>query len=71
LVVDNVLIVPDGLDAALVNEVLAAIFDNLPEVQAIHPAAKRLSLQTAAAKTAVPYHPAAIAFYAARGIKVQ
>lgn len=71
LVVDNVLIVPEGLDGALVKEVLAAVFDNLPDVQAIHPAAKRLSLETAAAKSAVPYHPAAIEFYASRGVKMQ
>jgi hypothetical protein len=71
LVVDNVLIVPEALDGALVKEVLAAVFDNLPEVQAIHPAAKRLSLETAAAKSAIPYHPAAIEFYASRGVKAQ
>jgi TRAP transporter TAXI family solute receptor len=71
LVVDNVLIVPEGLDGAMVKEVLAAVFDNLPDVQAIHPAAKRLSLETAAAKSAVPYHPAAIEFYASRGVTMQ
>jgi TRAP transporter TAXI family solute receptor len=71
LVVDNVLVVPEALDGGLVKEVLATIFDNLPDVQAIHPAAKRLSLETAAAKSAVPFHPAAIEFYASRGVKAQ
>lgn len=68
--VDNVLLVPQSLDGALVKEVLAAIFDNLPEVQAIHPVAKRLSLENASRPSAVPYHPAAIEFYASRGVKM-
>jgi TRAP transporter TAXI family solute receptor len=68
LVVDNVLLVPEAIDGGLVKEVLAAIFDNLPEVQAIHPSAKLLQLESAAGKTAVPYHPAAVEFYASRGI---
>ncbi len=69
--VDNVLLVPQSLDGALVKEVLAAIFDNLPEVQAIHPVAKRLGLETASRPSAVPYHPAAIEFYASRGVKME
>jgi TRAP transporter TAXI family solute receptor len=68
LVVDNVLLVPEAIDGGLVKEVLTAIFDNLSEVQAIHPSAKLLQLESAAGKTAVPYHPAAIEFYASRGI---
>ncbi len=66
--VDNVLLVPESLDGGLVKEVLAAIFDNLAEVAAIHPVAKQLKLETAAPKTAVPYHPAAIEFYKSRGV---
>ena len=66
--VDNVLLVPEALDGAIVKDVLAAIFDNLAEVAAIHPVAKRLKLETAAPKTAVPYHPAAIEFYKSRGV---
>ncbi len=66
--VDNVLLVPEALDGGLVKDVLAAIFDNLAEVAAIHPVAKQLKLESAAAKTAVPYHPAAIEFYKSRGV---
>ncbi|MBL8908896.1 MAG: TAXI family TRAP transporter solute-binding subunit [Rhizobiales bacterium] len=68
--VDNVLLVPQSLDGALVKEILAAIFDNLAEVQAIHPVAKRLALESASQPSAVPYHPAAIEFYASRGVKM-
>ena len=68
--VDNILLVPQSLDGALVKEVLAAIFDNLAEVQAIHPVAKRLTLENASKPSAVPYHSAAVEFYASRGIKM-
>ena len=71
LVVDNVLLVSESLDGMLVKEILGTIFDNLAEVQAIHPAAKRLTLETAAQKSAVAFHPAAIEFYASRGVKAQ
>ena len=66
--VDNVLLVPEALDGGIVKEVLTAIFDNLADVAAIHPVAKRLKLETAAPKTAVPYHPAAVEFYKSRGV---
>lgn len=66
--VDNVLLVPEALDGGLVKEILAAIFDNLTEVAAIHPVAKQLKLETAAAKSAVPHHPAAVEFYKSRGV---
>jgi TRAP transporter TAXI family solute receptor len=66
--VDNVLLVPEALDGGLVKEVLAAIFDNLAEVAAIHPVAKQLKIETAAPRTAVPYHPAAVEFYKSRGV---
>jgi TRAP transporter TAXI family solute receptor len=66
--VDNALLVPEALDGGLIKEILAAIFDNLAEVAAIHPVAKQLKLETAAPKTAVPYHPAAVEFYKSRGV---
>jgi len=66
--VDNVLLVPEALDGGMVKEILAAIFDNLADVAEIHPVAKRLKLETAAPKTAVPYHPAAVEFYKSRGV---
>jgi uncharacterized protein len=68
--VDNVLLVPQALDGALVKEILAAIFDNLEEVHAIHPVARLLSLEAAAKASAVPFHPAAVEFYTSRGVKM-
>lgn len=68
--VDNALLVPEAMDGALVKEILAAIFDNLAEVAQIHPVAKQLKLETAAAKSAVPHHPAALEFYKSRSVTV-
>ena len=53
-----------------VRGMLSTIFDNLAEVQGIHPEARKLTLQAAAGKSAVPFHPAAIAFYRSKGISV-
>ena len=66
--VDNILLVPEAMDGGLVKEILAAIFDNLAEVAQIHPVAKLLKLETAAMKSAVPHHPAAVEFYKSRGV---
>lgn len=68
--VANVLIVNARAPNALVETMLRGIFDNLAEVQAIHPEARRLTLAGAAGKTAVPFHPAAEAFFRSRGVSM-
>jgi hypothetical protein len=68
--VANVLIVPTKLPNALVTTMLETIFNNLTEVQGIHPEARKLTLQAAAGKSAVPYHPAAEAFFRSKGISM-
>lgn len=68
--VANVLIVNSRAPNALVTRMLEGIFNNLTDVQTIHPEARRLTLAGAAAKTAVPFHPAAEAFFRARGIQM-
>jgi uncharacterized protein len=65
--VANVLVVSSKAPAAQITAVLNGIFNNLEEVQKIHPEARRLTLQSAAVKTAVPFHPAAEAFFKSKG----
>lgn len=65
--VANVLIVSADAGDALVSDILTCIFDNLDAVHAIHPEAAGLALAGAYVKTTVPWHPAAEAFFAARG----
>jgi uncharacterized protein len=66
--VANVLLVAGNARPQLVTQMLETMFGHLADVQAIHPEARRLTLQGAAARTAVPFHPAAEAFYRARGV---
>ncbi|MGE0668597.1 MAG: TAXI family TRAP transporter solute-binding subunit [Sphingomonadales bacterium] len=66
--VANLLLAPSAVDDEFVTRVLATFFDNLDEVHRIHPEARKLTLAGAARRTAVPFHPAAEAFYRARGV---
>jgi uncharacterized protein len=65
--VANILFVGADMKADMVEKILKGVFDNLAEVQKIHPEAKTLTLGGAAAKTGIAFHPAATAFYKARG----
>lgn len=65
--VANVLVVSGKARNEVITSVLNGIFNNLEEVQKIHPEARRLTVQGAAAKTAVPFHPAAEAFFKSKG----
>jgi TRAP transporter TAXI family solute receptor len=65
--VSNILFVGAEMKASTVEKILKGIFDNLAEAQKIHPDAKTLSLAVASAKTGIAVHPAATAFYKARG----
>jgi TRAP-type uncharacterized transport system substrate-binding protein len=44
------------------------MFDNLADLQASHPEAKKLTLETAAIKTSIPFHPGAIKFFKEKGV---
>jgi len=65
--VSNLLFVSRDMKDETVRKILAGIFDNLTEVQKIHPDARQLTMKGASAPTAIPFHPAAEAFYRARG----
>jgi uncharacterized protein len=66
--VGNILFVHQDMPAEQVTAVLETIFDNLAEVQQIHPAAQDLTLETAWTGSSIPFHPAAEAFYKERGV---
>ncbi len=65
--VANALIVSAKAEDSLVEALLTAIFDNLDAIHKFHPEAARLTLATAVGPSAVPFHPAALAFYKAKG----
>jgi TRAP transporter TAXI family solute receptor len=66
--VSNIMFVGADMKAETVTKILTGVFDNLAEMQKIHPEVKTFTLAGAAAKTGVAFHPAAIAFYKARGV---
>lgn len=66
--VANVIVVNSKAPNALITRVLEGIFNNLADVQGIHPEARKLTVAAAATKTAVAFHPAAEAFYKSKGV---
>ena len=66
--VANVLVTSSRVSDKVVSTILGGMFDNLEDIHKIHPEARRLTLKTAAIRTAVPFHPAADAFYKAKGV---
>lgn len=66
--VANVLVVSSKAKNDQIAAVLNGIFGNLEEVHKIHPEARKLTVQGAAGKSAVPFHPAAEAFFKSKGV---
>ncbi len=64
----NLMMSPGNASNELVTGILTGIFANLDEVHKIHPEARKLNLKDAATRTAVPFHPAAEAFYRSKGV---
>ncbi|MCX5577372.1 TAXI family TRAP transporter solute-binding subunit [Kaistia terrae] len=65
--VANILTVSAKAEDAFVTATLNGIFDNLGAIHKSHPEAAKLALTSAGVATAVPFHPAAEAFYKAKG----
>lgn len=65
--VANVLIVSAKADDRFVTTVLDGIFANVELIRGSHPEARKLSIDSAAVRTPVPFHPAAEAYYASKG----
>jgi TRAP transporter TAXI family solute receptor len=66
--IGNILFVNANMSEQLAYDILKTIFDNMGEVQAIHPEAKKLSLEDAVTGSSIPFHPGAIKFYTEKGV---
>jgi TRAP transporter TAXI family solute receptor len=64
----NILAVHQDFPEDVAHAVLATIFNNREEWNAIHPEALNFNLETASANNPVPLHPGAIRFYRERGV---
>ncbi len=69
--VGNLLIANEAMEDKLVKDILAAMFDNKPELVAVHKQAEDLDLNDAVLGSPIPFHKAAIEFYKSRGLKVE
>ena len=68
--VPNVLVVSSEMDDETVYQITKAIFENIAELQAVHPAANETTIPFTLQATPVPLHPGAIRYYEETGATV-
>ncbi len=61
--VPNVLVVSSEMDEDTVYQITKAMFENIGELQAVHPAANETTIEFTMSATPVPLHPGAIRYY--------
>jgi hypothetical protein len=66
--VPNFLVTRADLSAELVYNITKAIYENLPELQAAHAAAKGISLEKAAKGSPAPLHPGALKYFTEKNV---
>jgi TRAP transporter TAXI family solute receptor len=66
--VQNLLVVNSKMDPALARAIVQTMFDNKADLEAIHSAAKELTLATASVGSPLAFHPGAIEFYKSKGV---
>lgn len=66
--VPNFLVTRGDLPADLVYKITAAIYENLPELQTAHAAAKGISLEKAAKGSPAPLHPGALKYFTEKNV---
>jgi TRAP transporter TAXI family solute receptor len=64
--VANLLVVSESMPEALAHDITKLLFDKQSDLEAIHPQARELSIETALKGSTIPYHPGAIRYYRER-----
>lgn len=67
--VANVLVVHRGMPEQLAYDITRVLFERQSELAAIHPEARKLSLDTATNGSPTDFHPGALRYYGERGVK--
>lgn len=68
--IPNVLTVSSEMSDDLAYEITKAMYENIAELQAVHPAANETTVEFALSATPVPLHPGAIRYYEETGATV-
>ena len=66
--VANLLVVSESMDETLAHAITRLLFEKQPELEAIHPQARDLALDTALKGSSIPFHPGAIRYYRERQV---
>lgn len=68
--VPNVLVASSETDADLIYSITKAMFENIADLQAVHPAANQTTVDFTLSATPIPLHPGAIRYYEEIGAAV-
>lgn len=68
--VPNVLVVSSETDADLVYEITKAMYENIADLRAVHPAAEETTIEFTMSATPVPLHPGAIRYFEEAGAEI-
>ena len=69
--VANALVVNKSMPEQLAYDITRVLFEKQPELAAIHPEARNLTLATAVKGSPADFHPGALRYYKERGIEVE
>ncbi len=64
----NLLVVKASMDEQLAYDITRVLHEHQPELAAIHPEARRLTLESAVKDSPAPFHPGAIRYYKEKGV---
>jgi TRAP transporter TAXI family solute receptor len=66
----HLLVAHERLDEKLAYQITQVLLEHTPELVAIHPAAREISLKSAVVGSPVPFHPGALRYYKEKGVTV-
>jgi TRAP transporter TAXI family solute receptor len=69
--VANLLICHEKMDPGLAYNIVKVLFEHQPDLVAVHPEARNLTLATATVGSPLPLHPGVIKYYQEKGISVK